>query len=99
MRYCRSALGLALLVFVPKVGLGDQPATFQKLGEEFGREIRPILNRHCMECHAADVQEGTLDLEQFAKIDDVRRSTKTWLKVAEMLDNGEMPPRKEPRPE
>ena len=69
MRYCRWALGLVLLVFVPKVGLGEKPATFQKLGEELGREIRPILNRHCMECHAADVQEGTLDLERFAQLD------------------------------
>ncbi len=51
-----------------------------------------------MKCHAADVQEGTLDLEQFATLDDVRRSTKTWLKVAEMLDNGEMPPKKAPQP-
>ena len=51
-----------------------------------------------MKCHAADVQEGTLDLEQFAKLADVRRSTTKWLKVAEMLDNGEMPPKKAPQP-
>ncbi len=98
MRYCRSVLALAFLLMIPKVAFGDQPVAFDALGEQFGREIRPILDRHCMECHAADVQEGTLDLEQFAKLEDVRRSTKTWLKVAEMLDNGEMPPKKAAQP-
>ena len=98
MRYCRSVLALAFLLMIPKVAFGDQPVAFDALGEQFGREIRPILDRHCMKCHAADVQEGTLDLEQFAKLEDVRRSTKTWLKVAEMLDNGEMPPKKAPQP-
>jgi hypothetical protein len=93
--------GLVWLVAVPSTGFGDQVPAFQKLSDEFGREIRPILDQHCMKCHAADVQEGTLDLEQFAKLEDVRRSTKTWLKVAEMLDNGEMPPKKalQPSPE
>ena len=33
-----------------------------------------------------------LDLERFATLGDVRRDTKAWLKVVEMLDNGEMPP-------
>ena len=83
---------------VPVVGFGDESPAFQKLGDAFRREIRPILDQHCMKCHAADVQEGTLDLEQFATLDDVRRSTTTWLKVAEMLDNGEMPPKKAPQP-
>ena len=91
-------LGLICVLVVPAVGFGDESPVFQKLGDAFRREIRPILDQHCMKCHAADVQEGTLDLEQFATLEDVRRSTKTWLKVAEMLDNGEMPPKKAPQP-
>ena len=82
----------------PTVGFGEESPAFQKLGDAFRREIRPVLNQHCMKCHAADVQEGTLDLEQFATLNDVRRSTTTWLKIAEMLDNGEMPPKKAPQP-
>src|SRR5262245_54209685 len=37
--------------------------------------------------------EGDLDLERFAALGDVRKATAVWLKVAEMLDNGEMPPK------
>ncbi len=76
----------------------DEPVSFQKLGAEFLSEVRPILNESCMKCHSTEEQKGTLDLEQFEKIDDVRRSTRTWLKVAEMLDNGEMPPKDAPQP-
>jgi Protein of unknown function (DUF1592)/Protein of unknown function (DUF1588)/Protein of unknown function (DUF1587)/Protein of unknown function (DUF1585)/Protein of unknown function (DUF1595)/Planctomycete cytochrome C len=91
-------LGAVSLLEAPTACLGDESPAFQKLGDAFRREIRPILDQHCMKCHAADVQEGTLDLEQFATLDDVRRSTTTWVKVAEMLDNGEMPPKKAPQP-
>jgi hypothetical protein len=39
-----------------------------------------------------------LDLERFASLTDVRRSPRVWQKVAEMLDNGEMPPKKATQP-
>ena len=78
----RCAFGLLLMLAVPAVGKGDDPAAFQKLASEFATEIRPILNESCMKCHSTDEQKGTLDLEQFEKLADVRRATRTWLKVA-----------------
>src|SRR4051812_31718539 len=86
------ALGWLWLLAAPAL-CADQGAQFQKLGADFTSEIRPILNESCMKCHSAEEQKGTLDLEQFETIEDVRRATGTWLKVAEMLDNGEMPPK------
>ena len=41
---------------------------------------------------------GELDLERFSNVGHVRRDLETWLKVVEMLDNGEMPPEDEPQP-
>ena len=38
---------------------------------------------------------GELDLQQFSKLDEVRRGSNAWLKVREMLANQEMPPKKE----
>jgi hypothetical protein len=93
-----SCVGAVLWLAVPVSGTADEHVSFEKLGAEFLREIRPILTESCMKCHSTDEQKGTLDLEQFARIDDVRHSTKTWLKVAEMLDNGEMPPKDAPQP-
>ncbi len=90
--------GLLFVMAAPAVTFAADPPSFQKLGAEFASEIRPILNESCMKCHSTDEQKGTLDLEQFEKLEDVRRSTRTWLKVAEMLDNGEMPPKDAPQP-
>ncbi len=89
---------MVLLLALAASSRADEPVSFQKLGAEFASEIRPILNESCMKCHSADEQKGTLDLEQFEKLADVRRSSRTWLKVAEMLDNGEMPPKDAPQP-
>jgi Protein of unknown function (DUF1592)/Protein of unknown function (DUF1588)/Protein of unknown function (DUF1587)/Protein of unknown function (DUF1585)/Protein of unknown function (DUF1595)/Planctomycete cytochrome C len=92
------AKGALCLLVTSAVGLADEPVAFQKLGAQFATEIRPILNESCMKCHSADEQKGTLDLEQFEKLADVRRATRTWQKVAEMLDNGEMPPKDAAQP-
>ncbi len=71
---------------------GDEAASFDKLGEEFHADVRPLLKRSCLQCHSTRKKKGDLDLEQFATLAEVRRATKVWVKVAEMLDNGEMPP-------
>ena len=73
--------------------LGAEPASFDALAGEYAARVRPLMTRLCLECHSTAAKEGELDLERFAKLDDVRPATKTWLKVAEMLDNGEMPPK------
>ena len=65
---------------------------FRELADEYRNRIRPLTRQFCLECHSTDKQVGELDLEQFATLSEVRRGTKSWLKVIEMLDNGEMPP-------
>ena len=65
-------LGLLYVLGAPALTLADDPPAFQKLAAEFAGEIRPILNEGCMKCHSTDEQKGTLDLEQFEKLEDVR---------------------------
>ncbi len=85
------SLGIALLICVRCSAA--EPAPFDALAGEYAAHVRPLLVRFCLECHSTAEKIGELDLERFAKLDDVRHATKTWLKVAEMLDNGEMPPK------
>jgi hypothetical protein len=73
-------------------GDGDDSASFAALGSEYSQSAQPLIRTFCFECHASDVAEGGLDLERFARIDDLRPASKVWLKVAELLDTGEMPP-------
>jgi hypothetical protein len=78
---------------------GSDPArAFAPLAAEYAQAIRPLLARYCTECHATADPAGELDLEQFARLEDVRRSVRTWEKVAEMLELGQMPPEDAPQP-
>ena len=74
---------------------------FAGLADEYVTEVRPVMQQFCLGCHSTALRVGELDLEQFATLAEVRRDTKAWLKVVEMLDNGEMPPKsaEQPAPE
>ncbi len=82
----------------PAAGTGGD--LFRELADEYRDRIRPLTQQYCQSCHSTEKQVGELDLEQFATLADVRGGTKSWLKVIEMLDNGEMPPgfAKQPAP-
>ena len=77
---------------------GADVESFDTLGRQYARETRPILARYCLGCHSTAKKEGELDLERFGTLTDARRSPKAWQKVAEMLDNGEMPPKDAKQP-
>ena len=72
----------------------EDPATFAPLAKDYEAAIRPLLKQYCLKCHSTVEQEGDLDLERFLTFDNVKRDSKVWIKVVEMLDNGEMPPKK-----
>jgi hypothetical protein len=63
-----------------------------KLEETYQSNIQPLLKRYCHECHSAEVAEAEIDLARFGSLVDLRKDAKTWQKVAEMLDSGQMPP-------
>jgi hypothetical protein len=92
----RLIAGLVFLVpfaaGIPAAGAADAP-DLERAAAEYASSARPLLAKYCLECHSAEAREGDLDLERFAALGDVRQATGVWLKVAEMLDNREMPPR------
>ncbi len=72
--------------------------SFATLAAQYAKETHPLLQKFCLDCHSTEKKEGELDLQRFGTLDDVRRSPQSWQKVAEMLDNGEMPPKDAPQP-
>jgi hypothetical protein len=72
---------------------GAQEAPFAALGEQYTKEVRPLLRTFCVRCHSAKKPEGDVNLEACATLADVRKATRAWLKVVEMLDTAQMPPR------
>lgn len=64
----------------------------------YEEQVQPLLQRYCHDCHAQDVTEGDLDLSAFRSITDVRKDVKVWLKVREMIDSRQMPPKDADQP-
>lgn len=75
--------------------------SFEALGDEYARAVRPLVAMYCADCHSTSQHEGELDLERFYTLAEVRRDARAWQKVVEMLANGEMPPKtgEQPLPE
>ncbi|MFO0927604.1 MAG: DUF1587 domain-containing protein [Gemmataceae bacterium] len=55
--------------------------------------VRPILATYCTGCHSTKAKRGSLDLERFAALEQVRKETKVWQGVVEQIEAGEMPPK------
>ena len=64
----------------------------------FERELLPLLENHCFNCHGEDAQEGDLALHTLNP--DVLKGgdEAVWAVVLDQLNSGEMPPKKKKRP-
>jgi mono/diheme cytochrome c family protein len=87
-------LASGFVLFLALTVRADEPTTrpFPELSEQFQTQTRALLSTYCLECHSQDATQGDLDLARFDTLEDVRGGAESWIKVAEMLDNGEMPP-------
>lgn len=65
---------------------------------DFTERIRPFVKTYCLGCHSTKAHKGGLDLERFATLEEVRADIESWQAMAEMLEDGEMPPEGKPRP-
>jgi hypothetical protein len=65
---------------------------------EYATLVQPLLTKYCLNCHSTKGKKGSLDLERFASLDQVRKDLKPWQQVIEMLEADEMPPKKKPQP-
>ncbi|HUG69521.1 MAG TPA: DUF1592 domain-containing protein [Pirellulaceae bacterium] len=66
--------------------------------KQFDDQFRPLLARHCVDCHRGDKPKGSLRLDNLA-LDLADASIRErWSAVIERLRAGEMPPDEQPRP-
>jgi hypothetical protein len=75
----------------------DEPE-FAALEKAYQSEISAVLRQYCHKCHAKDRAEAEIDLSAISTWADVRRHSRTWEKVAEMIEGGQMPPEEERQP-
>jgi hypothetical protein len=67
-------------------------------GPEFTQANVAFLNKYCIKCHAAEMPKAGLSLHTFKDAASVLKGRKHWDSVIDMIESGEMPPEKQPRP-
>ena len=78
-------------------GAGPAPKV-APAGNGFATDARPVIARYCFECHSTNAKKGSLDLERFATVEQVRQDIKPWQQMIEQIETGEMPPKDKPQP-
>jgi hypothetical protein len=85
----------ALLAVCPFRAADDARAAgpaFAPLAARYTKDVRPLLQRYCGRCHSRKKHEGDIDLMSPSSLADVRKTPRTWQKVLEVLEGGQMPP-------
>ena len=59
----------------------------------YQKNILPILEVYCLDCHSNDKAEADVNFDKFRTIQDIKKDPKVWIKVDRMLSSRQMPPR------
>lgn len=62
------------------------------------KDVLPMLNQYCWDCHGDGADKGGLNLDRFTNVTAVLSDKKTWERVLGNLRDGSMPPMKKPQP-
>jgi len=90
----RTMVGTGL--FALSILLFSAPA--KGLETRYQKDVRPILETLCFECHDADTQKGDIRLDTLGGgLTDASNAT-AWHDVLDQLSLGEMPPKKSTQP-
>ncbi len=91
--------GVGLMLLGLMVVAAPPPTTGQTDdAKKFDDQFRPLLARHCVECHRGDKPKGKLRLDNLTLDLADAATRKHWTAVVERLRAGEMPPKEKPRP-
>src|SRR5262249_7473598 len=66
--------------------------------DTFKKEIQPILQQYCYDCHGNGKSKGDLALDHYKSVEAIRGDRKKWEMVLKNVKSGEMPPEKKPQP-
>ena len=91
------ARGRALAILA-LVSVGGGVASAAEAGlEKFNRDIVPVLNKYCYDCHGGGIAKGGVTLDDFSTEGELK-DHKLWLRALKNMRSGIMPPAEEARP-
>ncbi|HEV3439901.1 MAG TPA: DUF1592 domain-containing protein [Gemmata sp.] len=73
---------------------GDEPRPNAK---RFDEQVRPLLAKHCLECHAGEKPKGDFNLDKLSSEFADKISRERWFAVMDRVKSGTMPPKTKPR--
>lgn len=80
-------------VLLPGLSLGETAAV------EFEKEIEPILEDYCYDCHGDGTKKGDLSMDEYGSLEDHLNDHAFWLATWRNLRSQVMPPSKKPQPD
>src|SRR4051812_14407695 len=63
----------------------------------FEKQLRPVLETHCLKCHGGDKPKGEFALDRLPPDFRSAANRSQWRAVIERIESGEMPPKEKPR--
>lgn len=60
--------------------------------QKFERQIKPLFEKHCFDCHGSDLQEGDLALSELDPAMLAASDAERWHEALNRINLGEMPP-------
>jgi len=66
--------------------------------EAYEREIRPLLEKYCYDCHGDGMKKGEVSLDSWKSTEEALGDKTAWERVINVLERGEMPPKKKKQP-
>ena len=87
---CFPTAGLLCLAALPVAGVAAQSQL-----EVFQKDIQPILDEYCYDCHGNGNKKGGVQLDGF-ETDDSLHDHKLWMRALKNVRSGIMPPADEP---
>ena len=101
--FVRLLVGATAFVFaIAAIGGGVEGAETPKPAAPpqaaFDQTVRPLLKKHCFECHSGTDAEAGIKLDRYSTAADIVKDGKTWARVLRVLRARKMPPSGSPRP-
>ena len=83
----------AVAVLSPMVASGEPK------GVSLIKDIKPLLQEYCFDCHNEKKAKGEVNLVEIADNEKLFEHRELWEKVLETIESGDMPPDNKPQPE
>ncbi len=90
--FARATVWLILALACAAGGPAGSAGAQETTDEAFGQQVRPLLEKYCLDCHGDESAEADLRLEKYRGVIQIRDARTTWLKVLRQLQATSMPP-------